>query len=117
RLAVHATLEDALLRRDNPFYEELADSFPYHIVNLDFCGHIVPPKDHPYSGTIRCIERILDLQSKSDLEHWYLFLTFRAQEHHANQEANAQLEDIVIGNLNREEFKASYGKRPAPQQL
>src|SRR5437763_904417 len=43
RLAVHDTLEDALLKRDNPFYEELADSFPYHIANLDFCGHIVPP--------------------------------------------------------------------------
>ena len=117
RLAVHATLEDALLNQGNPFYQDLAGSFPYHIVNLDFCGQIVPPRDHPYSETMRAIERVVELQSQSDLDHWYLFLTFSAQEQHANQEANGQLEDIVSGNLAREDFRASYGRRPAPGEL
>lgn len=51
------------------------------------------------------------------MDHWYLFLTFRAQEQHSNQEANAQLESIVMGNLQRADFKSSYGNRAAPGKL
>jgi hypothetical protein len=117
RLSINGTLEEVLLRKEHAAHQDLIDSFPYHVINLDFCGHIVPPKDHPYSETIKCIDRVVDLQASKDLDHWYLFLTFRAQGEHANQEANQQLEEIVADNLKREDFKASYGKRAAPADL
>ncbi len=117
RLAVHADFEKILLDPGHPRHQDLVASFPYHVVNLDFCGHIVPRKKHPYNETIRCIERIVDLQAGAQAPAWHLFLTFRAQRAHANEEANGQLRDIIDGNLGHDEFKQAYGDRPAPEQL
>jgi hypothetical protein len=117
RLALHADFETVLLDGAHPRHQDLVASFPYHVVNLDFCGHIVPRKKHPYNETIRCIDKIVELQAGAHAPGWHLFLTFRAQRAHANEEANGQLSDIVNENLGHEEFKQAYGERPAPVEL
>lgn len=117
RLAVHADFEKVLLDPGHPRHQDLVVSFPYHVINLDFGGHIVPRKKHPYNETIRCIERIVDLQAGAQAPAWHLFLTFRAQRAHANEEANGQLREIVEGNLGQDEFRRAYGGRPVPNRL
>jgi hypothetical protein len=117
RLAVHAPLEDALLDQGHPSHADLKSSFPYHILNLDFCGAIIPQGDHPYGKTLRCIDKVIELQAASGAEEWHLFLTFRAQRTQTNEEANAQLREIIEGNLGREELRQAYAGRPAPPEL
>lgn len=117
RLALHADFEGVLLDFRHPRHVDLVASFPYHVVNLDFCGHILPRKRHPYNETIRCIDKVVELQAGVNASEWHLFLTFRAQRAHANEEANGQLRDIIAGNLGDGDFRAAYGKRSEPEKL
>jgi len=117
RLSIHARLEDALLNSDHVSHDDLVSSFPYHVLNLDFCGSIVPKEDHPFSETLQCINKVVELQAKEGAEHWHLFLTFRAQRSKANEEANNQLRAILNGNLDQNQAKEAYGARPTPDNL
>jgi hypothetical protein len=117
RLAIRARLEETLLNHAHPSHDELRASFPYHIINLDFCGDIVPKGDHPYSETIQCLDKVVELQRLAGAGPWHLFLTFRAQRTQANDDANAQLRDMVEGNFNRDALRQAYGNRPIPKDL
>jgi hypothetical protein len=118
RLGVHARLEDVLLNYGHEEHAAFTGSFPYDIVNLDFCGEVMPKLDHPYSETVRCIERIVELQREKDpaLE-WHMFLTFRTHRVQHNEEANQQLREILDGNLASNDLKSAYGERADPGTL
>lgn len=117
RLGIHGRLEEVLLNADDVSHQDLVQSFPYDVVNLDFCGDILPRKDHPYSKTLRCISKIIKLQAEKETPQWHMFLTFRAHPGQGNDEAHTQLCDIVQGNLARAEFRAAYGERAQPDVL
>ncbi len=117
RLSVRAHLEDVLLDSNHISYGDLVSSFPYHVLNLDFCGSIVPKEDHPFSRTLQCIDKVVEIQAREDATRWHLFLTFRAQRSKANEEANIQLRTIVDENLHQDEARQAYGSRPAPREL
>ncbi len=117
RLSIHARLEDALLDSSHVSHTDLQSSFPYHVLNLDFCGSIVPREEHPFNETLQCINKVVELQAKEGASRWHLFLTFRAQRSKANEEANKQLRDIVDGNLGQDEAREAYGGRPRPSEL
>lgn len=117
RLSIRARLEDALLDSSHISHNDLVSSFPYHVLNLDFCGSIVPKEDHPFSETLQCIDRVVELQAREAATRWHLFLTFRAQRSKANEEANNQLREIVDGNLDQDQAKQAYGVRPTPNEL
>jgi hypothetical protein len=117
RLSLRARLEDALLNPNHISHKDLVSSFPYHVLNLDFCGSIVPKDDHPFSETLQCIDKVVELQAGAGAMRWHLFLTFRAQRSRANEEANNQLCAIVNGNLDQAEARQAYGDRPPPNGL
>lgn len=118
RLGVHAKLEDVLLNDGHDEHAALTHSFPYDIVNLDFCGEVMPKQDHPYSKTIKCIERIVQLQHEKDpAREWHIFLTFRTHRVQHNEEANEQLREILDSNLTNNVLKAAYGQRAVPASL
>lgn len=117
RLGIHGKFGDVFLDSQHPQHSELHDSFPYHVINLDFCGHIVPRSEHPYSETLKCISRVIESQAAKSQREWHLFLTFRAHQAHANNQANVQLKDIVEGNLTSQELKTAYGTKPSPETL
>lgn len=117
RLGVHAKLEEVLLDNGHASHDDLVASFPHDIINLDFCGDIVPNGDHPHSATIKCISRVVELQANSGSEEWHLFLTFRAQRTRTNDEANSQLQGNLLGNLERPELREAYGDRARPTDL
>ena len=117
RLPIHARLEDALLDSSHISHSDLVSSFPYHVLNLDFCGSIVPKEDHPFSETLQCINKVVELQAREGASRWHLFLTFRAQRSKANEEANNQLRTMVDGNLHQDQAKQAYGVRPTPNEL
>jgi hypothetical protein len=117
-LGVKASLEDALLNDGHPDHNDLVGSFPHDIVNLDFCGDIVPSKSAPYNDTLRAIDRVVQLQCEGACaEPWHLFLAFRAQHSQSNAQANEQLRGILDGNLQTPQFKVTYGDRPLPGDL
>jgi hypothetical protein len=118
RLGVRARLEDVLLDSEHDQHEAFLATFPYDVVNLDFCGEIMPRKEVPYSETVRCIEQIVRCQAEADpaLE-WHMFLTFRTHRVQHNEEANGQLKDILDGNLQNQAFQAPYGDRLPPDAL
>ncbi len=118
RLGVHAKLEEVLLNDDHEEHVAFTDSFPYDIVNLDFCGEVMPKQDHPYSATVRCIERIVQLQRDKDpAREWHMFLAFRTHRVQHNEEANEQLREILDGNLTSQILKSAYGQRATPASL
>jgi hypothetical protein len=117
RLGVRGRLEDVLLDEQDASHDDLVQSFPYDVVNLDFCGDIVPREDHPYSETLRCITRIVELQAAYGQAEWHMFLTFRAQQARGHEGAHGELCDIVEGNLHDATLKAAYGEREAPDVM
>lgn len=98
-------------------HKALLATFPYDVVNLDFTGDVVPQRDHPYSSTLRAIERIITLQHEKGSREWHLFLTFRACRATSNEDANSQISAKVQDNLADPGLKAAYGSRPAPPQM
>lgn len=116
RLGVRARLEDVLLDRQHPSHADLAATFPHEVVNLDFCGDIIPRGDHPYGETLRCIDKVLELQADA-AAGWHMFITFRALRTRTNDEANVQLQEIIDGNLARGDFREAYVGRPLPAIL
>jgi len=118
RLGIQARLEDVLLDEEHEEHGSLVGTFPHDIINLDFCGEVMPKKDHPYSETVKCIEKVVSLQAEKDPTcPWHLFLTFRTHRVQQNEEANTQLREILENNLAKEHFKPAYGQRPPPSQL
>jgi len=117
RLPVLGKFENVLLEPDHLQHQDLVASFPYHVLNLDFCGDIVPRNDHPYSGTLRCVDRVVELQRRSGAVEWHLFLTFKAQRAVTNEDANAQLCQVLEDNLEDQVLRNAYGERSLPPQL
>jgi hypothetical protein len=118
RLGIKGQLEEVLLDPTHVSYDDLKSSFPYDIINLDFCGAIVPKHDHPYSATLRCIDRVVELQASSNPRlDWRLFLTFNASKGASHEDANAQLCDMIKENLKTEENRSAYGTRSKPENL
>ena len=117
-LGVHAKLEDVLLNDTHDQHRDLLESFPYDIINLDFCGEIMPKKEHPYSETVRTIEAIVDAQKRADaIRPWNLFVTFRTHRVQHSEEANDQLREIIEANLADAAAVSAYTPRPAPGDL
>ncbi len=117
RLPIMGKIEAVLLDGTHEQHGELVGSFPYHVLNLDFCGDIVPVNDHPYNETLRCVARVVELQAAGGADRWHLFLTFRAQRSMTNENANDQLCRLLGGNLGDPELKAAYGTRTSPIRL
>ncbi|MCI0440772.1 MAG: hypothetical protein L0177_16825 [Chloroflexi bacterium] len=116
RLGVRGRLEDALLDPVHPSAAALLATFPHHVVNLDFCGEITPKHDHPYSATLQCIRRVIELQADT-LPEWHLFLTFAVPRDNTSRDANPQLLANIEGNLVDDSLREAYGARPAPARL
>lgn len=117
RLAIRGRIETVLLDRTHASHGELVESFPHDVINLDFCGDVVPPNDHPYSTTLRCIDKTIQLEAESQADTWHLFVTFRAQGGRGNPEAVAELTQVISDNLSDDTCRAAYGGRPLPAQL
>src|SRR5258706_8404245 len=117
RFSALGRLEDIVLDAGHESHAEFIETFPYDVVNLDFCGDILPHGDHPYNRTLQCISRIIELQS-ANADEWHLFLTFRAQPAGGSPEANQQLVDRLQGNINAPGvLQEAYGARQLPGDL
>jgi hypothetical protein len=117
-LPILGRIEDVLLDASHASHHELIGSFPYDVINLDFCGDIVPVGDHPYAKTLRCIGKIIEVQANcAPRPDWHLFLTCRAQLAMGSPEAHEQLKQRLNGNLERPEFLEAYGERRPPATL
>ena len=87
------------------------------MVNLDFTGEVVRPKDPPYSNTLKAIEKLVELQSNYDLQRWHMFLTFRAAAATTSGPGAEQLCELLKSNLVDDEAKKAYGTRPSPTKM
>ena len=119
RLGLLGDLEAILL---HPAYfpdehRRLLATFPHDVVNLDFTGEVVRRNDPPYSDTLKAIEKLVELQSNSDLQRWHLFLTFRAAAATTSRPGAKQLRTILENNLADDEAKKAYGNRPSPPKM
>lgn len=118
-LGIKRGLEDVFLLPEAfpEDHQALLKTFPYDIVNLDFTGDVVPTRDHPYSNTLRAIEKIFSVQHEKGAHEWHMFLTFRACRATSNEDANIQIRDRVADNLADLGFKKAYGQRSSPQMM
>ena len=119
RLGLLGDLEAIVLRpADFPDeHRRLLATFPYDVVNLDFTGEVVRPKDPPYSNTLKAIEKLVELQSNYDLQRWHMFLTFRAAAATTSGPGAEQLCELLKSNLVDDEAKKAYGTRPSPTKM
>ena len=119
RLGLLGDLE-AIVLRPAQFPDEhqrLLSTFPHDVVNLDFTGEVVRPRDPPYSDTLKVIERLVELQSESDVRRWHLFLTFRAAAATTSEQAAEQLRELLDNNLVDNDAVQAYGNRPRPTEM
>jgi len=119
RFSVLGLLEDVILDPAHESHIDLVATFPYDVINLDFCGDILPNGEHPYSRTLQCVAEIIRLQCTLAPDHaWHLFLTFRAQPIGGSPEANLQLSERLLNNIEtRADLKEAYGTRNMPVDL
>ena len=92
--------------------KSLLATFPHDVVNLDFTGEVVRQNDPPYSDTLKAIERLVELQSNSDLQRWHLFLTFRAAAATTSKPGAEQLCKVLENNLDSDEAKKRVRHSP-----
>jgi len=60
-------------------YREVRDRAPFHIVNIDACGSIAPPKAQQPSRIINALFSLVELQFQRMADPWCLFLTTDAR--------------------------------------
>ena len=76
RLIGQCGVEDAITDNKNPYFKQLADMFPFDLVNMDLTSSLTPKKEGPYSTIMQALDQILRRQ-RDQIGRWSLFLTFR----------------------------------------
>lgn len=109
------TFEDLINR---PWFHKYVNENPFDVVNLDFSGSCFPRADRPFSGTLRSITRIIELQKGNEFD---LFITFKALRSAENRDAIIELVTNMENNFASDaeierNFKASFGNL-SPQQM
>jgi hypothetical protein len=78
------------------WFERLIGEQPFDVINLDFSGSCFPKTDHPFSRTLRAINRIIELQRGNDYD---LFVTFKALRSMENSDAINELAANMAQNF------------------
>jgi len=92
------------------WFHEYVIGNPFDVVNLDFSGSCFPRADQPFSGTLRSITRIIELQKGNEFD---LFITFKALRSTENNAAIAELATNMERNFEEsndieEKFKVRF---------
>jgi hypothetical protein len=107
------------------WFRDFVIANPFDVVNLDFSGSCFPRADQPFSGTLRSVTRIIELQKGNEFDLFITFKALRSVENNAaitelvlNMEKNFEQSDeieekfrIRFGNLAPEDMlEQDYGK-------
>jgi hypothetical protein len=121
RLFAATEIESALLDSQNPYYEQLAELFPFDVVNFDLTTSLTPKHEGPYSRIMQAIEEVFTRQG-AQVGAWGLFLTFRNMRNEWEQNALEQFVSNLQQNLDyfpkvQEAFSDRYQKGDVKELL
>ena len=108
------SIENVLTDKNNKYYHELRNLFPFDVINLDLTTSITPEHEGPYSKTMDAVDTIFDIQSGQGID-WALFLTFRNVPDELEEGARSQLFRNLQNNIDNnpevlEVFQNRYQK-------
>lgn len=81
-------------------YREIKSRAPFHIINVDACGSIAPPKAQQPSRIINALHSLIALQFETMTDPWNLFLTTDARQENLSPEVVRALDDAIRQNAN-----------------
>jgi hypothetical protein len=71
--------------------KDLIDSFPFDVINLDYCNFMFGTKNNPYlSSNLKDIQKIIHEQNRHNSDEFIVFVTSRTDRNNVNRVGFAQ---------------------------
>lgn len=84
-------------------YKEIQQRAPFHAINVDACGSIAPPSADHANRLVDAIHRIVELQLKTAVHRWLLFITTNVRPDNLSPETLSKLTSVIYANAAKNE--------------